>query len=210
MTDTQDNLPEAEGRNESNNEAKAEAPKKPEQAEKDRLEEQQEMTASDPEPEVAEVKTEATDVAAEPVEVETATPEKVEPEAKDESPEESLVETGTAIDPAVAEEKKQEEISEMTDDELEGDDHEDEEVHSDDDEHDEFAHHELELPDYAEYEPEKLVAEAEKLLKNEPVQRIKDHMDSIRKNILKQLNEEREEKLHEFLESGGVEIDFEF
>ncbi len=195
MTDIQDNLPQAEGSNENAGKASTETSKKPDQAEQERQEELAELK----EPETQENP-----------EARTEPKPETEPVASETNlPEEKVAETEATIEPAEAEKKKQEEISKMSDDELEGDDH-DEEVHSDDDEHDEFAHHELELPDYAEYDPAKLISEAEKLLKNEPIQRIKDHMDSIRKSFLKQLNDERSEKLHEFLEAGGVEIDFEF
>ncbi|HAD97688.1 MAG TPA: hypothetical protein DCG19_09805 [Cryomorphaceae bacterium] len=197
MTDIQDNLPEADGRDENTSGSSPKAPRKPEQAEADRQEEQEELK--------------------EPVA--PPTPSEAPLETKEEvNEDQALTETKategelaseTANEPAEAEAEKQEDISELSDEELEGDD-DHEEVHSDEDEHDEFAHEELELPDYAEYEPQKLLAEAEKLLKNEPIQRIKEHMDSIRKSFLKQLNEERNDKLQEFLESGGVEIDFEF
>ncbi|MBG00394.1 MAG: hypothetical protein CMI36_15480 [Owenweeksia sp.] len=197
MTDIQDNLPEADGRDENTSGSSPKAPRKPEQAEADRQEEQEELK--------------------EPVA--PPTPSEAPLETKEEvNEDQALTETKategelaseTANEPAEAEAEKQEDISELSDEELEGDD-DHEEVHSDEDEHDEFEHEELELPDYAEYEPQKLLAEAEKLLKNEPIQRIKEHMDSIRKSFLKQLNEERNDKLQEFLESGGVEIDFEF
>lgn len=98
---------------------------------------------------------------------------------------------------------------ELTDEELEGEDQE-EAVHSDEDEQDEHHAHHLELPDYAHFEPEKLVHESEKLLKNEPVQHLREHFDAIRKSLLKQLNEERQHKLEAFVEEGGDEIDFEY
>ena len=121
-----------------------------------------------------------------------------------EKPEEPV--EGAAL---VEESNKEETTMIVSDEDLEEEDEHDE-IHSDEDEHDEHAEHELVIPDYAEYTPQALVAEAEKLLKNEPVQKIKAHFDSIRKNLLKQLNEERQQKLEEFLESGGVEIDFEY
>ena len=104
--------------------------------------------------------------------------------------------------------KKEEKTTEGEDELQQGDDTE--EVYSDEDDNDEYAHEELELPDYSLYSPEKLVKEAEKLLKNEPVQKIKEHFESIRKNLLKQLNEERDEKLRAFVEEGNAEIDFEY
>ncbi|MDZ7845978.1 MAG: DUF349 domain-containing protein [Owenweeksia sp.] len=97
----------------------------------------------------------------------------------------------------------------LTDEDLEQED-DTEEVHSDEDHHDEHAAHHLELPDYGDYSPEALLKEAVKLLKNEPVQKIKDHFDALRKNLMKQLNEERQHKKEEFIESGGDAIDFEY
>lgn len=109
----------------------------------------------------------------------------------------------------VAESEKDDTEVIVSDEEMEKED-DTEEVHSDEDEHDEHAHHELEMPDYGEFTPEKLVAAAESLLKNEPIQKIKDHFDAIRRNLLKQLNEERQHKLEEFVAGGGVEMDFEY
>lgn len=98
----------------------------------------------------------------------------------------------------------------VSDEDLEKEDSE-EDIHSDEDEHhDEHAGHELEMPDYAEYSPQALVQEAEKLLKNEHIQQIRDHFESIRRSLMKQLNEERQQKLQDFLEQGGVEIDFQY
>jgi len=109
----------------------------------------------------------------------------------------------------VAEAEKEETEVIVSDEEMEQEDDTDE-VHSDEDEHDEHAHHELEMPDYGEFSPEKLLEAAERLLKNEPIQKIKNHFDAIRRNLLKQLNEERQHKLEEFIEKGGVEMDFEY
>ncbi len=119
------------------------------------------------------------------------------------------VESNLDADAMVKESGKEDTPMMLTDEDMEKDD-DTEEVHSDEDEHDEHEHHELEMPDYAEYTPDALVNEADKLLKNEPVQKIKAHFDAIRKNLLKQLNEERQQKLAEFLESGGAEMDFQY
>ncbi len=112
-------------------------------------------------------------------------------------------------DALVGESTKTEATMVISDEDLEKED-DTEEIHSDDDEHDEHEHHELELPDYAEYTTEAMIADAEKLLKNEQVQKLKAHFEAIRKNVLKQLNEERQKKLEEFLEGGGVEMDFQY
>jgi hypothetical protein len=78
-----------------------------------------------------------------------------------------------------------------------------------DDEHE--AHPDaLELPNYANYPAEKLVEEANWLLGNEPIQKIKDHFEAIRKELMQKLNAEKEEKLAAFKEQGGNEINFEY
>lgn len=97
----------------------------------------------------------------------------------------------------------------ISDEELEQED-DTEEVESDEHDEEHIVEEELPLPDYSEYAPEKLVDEADKLLKNEPIQRIKEHFESIRKSLLKQLNDERQAKLDDFIEGGGVAMDFEY
>ena len=136
-----------------------------------------------------------------------------EPEFKEE--EKAAVETSESTPGDLEAEAQVEEAEKddseviVSDEEMEQED-DTEEVHSDEDEHDEHAHHELEMPDYGEFSPEKLLEAADKLLKNEPIQKIKDHFDAIRRNLLKQLNEERQHKLEEFVAGGGAEIDFEY
>ncbi len=83
------------------------------------------------------------------------------------------------------------------------------EIESDED-HEGDHPDELEMPDYGSFSLEDLVSSAEKLVKEQPIQKIKDHIESIRKYLLKHLNEERSEKLAEFVENGGVEMDFEY
>lgn len=83
------------------------------------------------------------------------------------------------------------------------------EVHADDD-HDEEHHEELEMPDYAHFSDEALVEDAARLLKEYPVQKLKDHIESIRKFLLKSLNDQKAEKLAEFVEQGGNALDFEY
>ena len=97
----------------------------------------------------------------------------------------------------------------VTDDDLEKED-DTREVHSDEDHHDEHEEHHEVMPDYGDMSAEKLVAEAGNLLKNEPIQAIKKHFENIRKHLLRHLNEERQQKLEQFLADGGVEIDFEY
>lgn len=154
---------------------------------------------------------------AENVEPETPKSEVTEPAVNDsnaEAAEEKIAEESSELKAESAaevddSESKDEDSSEMSDEELEKDD-DHEEVESDEEEHEHTVVEELELPDYDHYDSEKLVDEAEKLLKNEAVHKIKAHFDSIRKNLLDHLNEEKKERLAEFLEGGGVEMDFEF
>lgn len=101
------------------------------------------------------------------------------------------------------------EAEEMSDEELEKED-DDDEIESDEEEHEHKVEEELVLPDYDDFSPEKLIEDAERLLKNEAIHKIKAHFDAIRKNLLDHLNDERKEKLTEFVEAGGVEMDFEF
>lgn len=69
---------------------------------------------------------------------------------------------------------------------------------------------EQELPDYSEYSPQDLIKEARKLLEGQPIQKIKEPIEAIKKSLLGQLDEERDEKLQAFIEEGGHEIDFEY
>lgn len=191
MTDIQDNLPEADGKNEEVKDA-ATTPANEATVEEVALSEESDNTPIEAEAPVAEV---------EKVE-ETAEPTNAEPaEAKEEvAPEET---------PAVVEEVTEVAAEEISDEELEKEDDQDE-VESDEEEHEHTVEEELVLPDYSEYDAEKLVNEAETLLKGEEAHKLKTHFDSIRKNLLDILNEEKKEKLAEFLEGGGVEMDFEF
>jgi len=79
-----------------------------------------------------------------------------------------------------------------------------------DEDHDEAQPEVLEMPEYALYSNEDLVGAAFSLLRDHPVQNLKDHFVAIRKHLMNALNEERSEKLAEFIEAGGNELDFEF
>jgi hypothetical protein len=108
-------------------------------------------------------------------------------------------------------ESKNEEAYSPSDEELEAEDTHEDEVSSDEDS-EEIVYQEeaLEIPDYSSYSVDQLIAEAKKLPQEHPVQAIKEHMDGIRKHLLNHLNDERKAKLAEFLEAGGVEMDFEY
>ncbi|WP_417885612.1 DUF349 domain-containing protein [Zunongwangia sp.] len=64
--------------------------------------------------------------------------------------------------------------------------------------------------DYHSMSKEDLVAELEKLLKNEKVQAIKEHVIEIRTEFNAKFDEEVEEKKEEFLAEGGNIIDFQY
>ncbi len=117
----------------------------------------------------------------------------------------------TAKEDLTAEALIAEHENQPSDEELEAEDTHDDAVSADEEEDEHvYEDHVLELPDYSTYRTEDLVNEAEKLLKNEPVQKLKEHFDSIRKHVIKDLNEERQAKLEAFLEGGGNQIDFEY
>jgi hypothetical protein len=97
--------------------------------------------------------------------------------------------------------------SAQTADELDQED-DTEEIQGDDSEHEEEHPEEHQMPEYGDYAPEQLVSAAEKLLKEQPIQKIKEHFESIRKHLLRQLNDERQQKLEKFKAEGGHEIDF--
>ncbi|WP_417602771.1 DUF349 domain-containing protein [Owenweeksia hongkongensis] len=194
--ESQDNLHNADGNKKEND-----IDKNIENTNEESLDEQSMLAESQKEESMAEVSTDE------------EIPQSGEPEFKPEASSTEKSESKDAGDldgdAMVAESQKKEAEVIVSDEELEKED-DTEEVHSDEDEHDEHAHHELEMPDYGEFTPEALIAAADKLLKNEPIQKIKDHFDAIRRNLLKQLNEERQHKLEQFLEGGGVEMDFEY
>ncbi len=135
------------------------------------------------------------------------------PLAENETSAEAAAVNTEALDSAdTAESPKEEEVKPETikveDDDLEKED-DTKEIESDED-HDEEHPEDLQMPDYASFSPEDLISSAEKLVKEQPIQKIKDHIEGIRKYLLKHLNEERSQKLNEFIEQGGVEMDFEF
>jgi len=139
--------------------------------------------------------------------------EKESPKAEEESPkpEEESSKAGEESSKAEEESSKEAEAkpaSLPSHDDLETED-DTREIESDED-HEEEHPDEMEMPDYASFSSEDLISSAEKLVKEQPIQKIKEHIEGIRKYLLKHLNEERSGKLAEFIEAGGVEMDFEF
>ena len=85
------------------------------------------------------------------------------------------------------------------------------EHHSDEDDHeDETSESESIFKQYGEFTPEQLYKEAVSLIKNNHVEAIKQHIDAIKIHLMYHLDEERKEKLNDFLDNGGEEIDFSY
>ena len=70
--------------------------------------------------------------------------------------------------------------------------------------------HEIPLLDYHSLSMEKLVDEIEKLVKNEKIQAIKNHVDEIKQEFDLKFQELLEQKKDDFIENGGNEIDFKY
>ena len=70
--------------------------------------------------------------------------------------------------------------------------------------------HQIPVLDYHSMSMEALVAELEKLVKNEKVQAIKDHVEGIKSEFKDKYNEVLEQRKEEFLADGGNSIDFQF
>jgi len=70
--------------------------------------------------------------------------------------------------------------------------------------------HGIEKKDYHAMSKEELVAEMEKLVANEKIQAIKEHIDEIKSEFNAKFDEDFEEKKEEFLAEGGNIIDFHY
>ena len=70
--------------------------------------------------------------------------------------------------------------------------------------------HVIPLLDYHSLSMEKLVDEIEKLVKNEKIQAIKNHVDEIKQEFDLKFQELLEQKKDDFIENGGNEIDFKY
>ena len=70
--------------------------------------------------------------------------------------------------------------------------------------------HGIEKKDYHSMSKEELVAELERLVKNEKIQAIKEHVEEIKAEFNAKFDEELEEKKEEFLAEGGNIIDFHY
>ncbi|MBU2526502.1 MAG: DUF349 domain-containing protein [Bacteroidetes bacterium] len=81
---------------------------------------------------------------------------------------------------------------------------------TDAEDHDNHRRHFLPMEDYHNMSLEKLVDVLEKLLKNERVQVIRDHVESIKSEFNSQYESLIEEKKEAFVEEGGNELDFDY
>ena len=180
-------------------------------AEKDDLKEK------NPDSEVEEIKSE-------PEKEESEAPKVATEEAKNEAGEESAVKD-TEADVMASETPKKEEISEgKKKDEEEDDDEKSSVASAKKNAHSEFEEsvaeesedesakerHGIVKKDYHAMSKEDLVAEMEKLVANEKIQAIKEHIDEIKAEFNAKFDEDFEEKKEEFLAEGGNIIDFHY
>lgn len=70
--------------------------------------------------------------------------------------------------------------------------------------------HQIPMPDYHSMNLDKLVDELDKLLKNEKVQAIKNHVDEIKQEFDQKFQELLEQKKEDFIDEGGNAIDFRY
>ena len=179
-----DNLQEAEGKEETKKVAESElTPEKP----------------------VEEAIEETTSVDSEAIEKEEAAPNK-------EVAEEVIPETlKNSEDESISSEKKAEDTtSKDTQEEKEDDglDEIDESNAEDAEDEGNTDRHKIEFKDYENMSLEMLAIELDKLVKNEKVQAIKKHVDTIKSEFKDKFDSLLDEKKEEFLAEGGNEIDF--
>ncbi|MEP2279615.1 DUF349 domain-containing protein [Maribacter sp.] len=70
--------------------------------------------------------------------------------------------------------------------------------------------HEIPMPDYHVMSMENLVGELQRLVKNEKIQAIRKHVDTIKDEFNQKFDQFLEEKKEEFISNGGNEIDFRY
>ena len=98
-------------------------------------------------------------------------------------------------------------VEEVTEEENDHDESLESDEHT---ETDEYALENHDLPDYQHMPVDELLSELRKLVSGAPIQKIKDHVEAIKGAILHELDDIRKEKLEQFVEEGGSEIDFEY
>ncbi|MAY23223.1 MAG: chromosome segregation protein [Flavobacteriaceae bacterium] len=137
--------------------------------------------------------------------------EKASEEVTQENSEEANTKDAPEKEEAVTAEDQTSEKAENTsqkDSEEETEDDEEEVSSSDDEEHDEET--EEEEVDYHSLSKKELITEFQKLLKDKPVQNIKNAVEEIRTEFNAQFADEMEQKKEEFLADGGNIIDFHY
>tara|TARA_R100000306_G_scaffold577_6_gene1381 strand:+ start:18394 stop:20457 length:2064 start_codon:yes stop_codon:yes gene_type:complete len=115
----------------------------------------------------------------------------------------------TKIDPQKEVEEKETASSSTEKEESEEDEEEEDEIASSDEEEKE-EEEEDDGKDYSELSKKELISEFKSLLKDNPVQKIKNEVDEIRSEFNSKFNDLLEQKKEEFLADGGNIIDFQF
>lgn len=146
----------------------------------------------------------------------------VDESSKAETPKEKVSaddeeETKTKVDAETSSENEEKNTNQKVDSsEKESDDAEnesseddEEEITSSDDDEDE-KEEEDDGKDYSELSKKELISEFKTLLKNNPVQKIKNEVEEIRSEFNTKFNDVLEQKKEEFLADGGNIIDFQF
>lgn len=119
---------------------------------------------------------------------------------------------------SVAEDKTSDESIEEEDEDTSAEKSKKKDAHSEfedsvaEDSEDESAteRHGIEKKDYHAMSKEELIAELERLVKNEKIQAIKEHVEEIKTEFNAKFDEELEEKKEDFLADGGNIIDFHY
>ncbi|SNR68542.1 protein of unknown function [Maribacter sedimenticola] len=122
----------------------------------------------------------------------------------------SNVAEGQDVQKEITEEQKTEESLDSAAKEPNAIDEIDESNAEDAEDEDTVKRHEIPMPDYHEMNMENLVGELQRLVKNEKVQAIRKHVDSIKDEFNQKFDEFIEEKKEEFIANGGNEIDFRY
>ncbi len=134
----------------------------------------------------------------------------VDESSKTEAPREKVTAEDSSEENESSEQKKasSKEENTQTKDEEESTDDEEEVTSSDDEEKEEDD--EDEGKDYSELSEKELISEFKSLIKNNPVQKIKNEVEEIRSEFNSKFNDLLEQKKEEFLADGGNIIDFQY
>ena len=114
---------------------------------------------------------------------------------------------------SIDEEEEAEENSEVKENKDEDSSHQDElddAIAEDSEDEDSHERHGIEMKDYHSMNMQELVKELSKLIKDEKVHHIREHVQEIKTEFDAKFEEEMEQKKEEFLEEGGNIIDFHY